>query len=213
MLIHVPEHQVNQSPPKPLWQRWRLLRFAIPIAIILLGGGYGWSKLTSAQQSAKILTQPVERKSIPVTITANGTVNAERSINLSPKSAGVIKQLLVKEGDRVTQGQVIAVMDDSNLRGQLVQMQGQLAQQEANLKRLQAGNRREDIVKAEAQVAEAKANLQQLLSGNRPQPKPRHHPIKFSPIAPKKLLRLNINLNLLKRGRSWLKSELNPIDF
>jgi HlyD family secretion protein len=170
MLVHVPENQdkVSQSPAKPMWLRWRLLRFVVPV-IIVLGGGYGWGKLTAAQQSANILTQPVERKSIPVTLTANGTVNAERSINLSPKNAGIIKQLLVKEGDRVTQGQVIAVMDNTNLRGQLVQMQGQLAQQEANLKRLQAGNRQEDIVKAEAQVAEAKANLQQLRSGNRPQ--------------------------------------------
>jgi HlyD family secretion protein len=60
-------------------------------------------------------------------------------------------------------------MDDRNLRGQIIQAQGQLAQQEANLQRLQAGNRPEDIAKAQAQLTEAQANLQLLKAGNRPE--------------------------------------------
>jgi HlyD family secretion protein len=60
-------------------------------------------------------------------------------------------------------------MDDVNLRGQFMQMQGQLVQQEANLQRLLAGNRSEDIARAAAQLEEAKANLQQLRTGNRSQ--------------------------------------------
>ena len=116
-----------------------------------------------------ILTQPVERATVPVVITANGTVEAERSINLSPKNSGVVKTLLVEEGDRVVQGQVVALMDDSNLRGELLQVQGQLAQQEANLDRLIAGDRPEEIARAEAQLAEAEASLQELRSGSRSQ--------------------------------------------
>jgi HlyD family secretion protein len=145
----------------------------IPVVLLALGPGGGGAKLLALtgnnRSPSDVLTQTVERKTIPIRISANGTVNANRSINLSPKSAGVIKTLLVKEGDRVRQGQVIATMDANNLRGQLIQMQGQLAQQEANLQRLIAGNRPEDILKAEAQLAEAEANLQQLRSGNRPQ--------------------------------------------
>jgi HlyD family secretion protein len=115
------------------------------------------------------LTQTVERKTMPVKISANGIVKAYRSINLSPKTAGTIKILLVKEGDRVRQGQVIATMDDASLRGELSQYQGQLIQQQANLQRLRSGNRPQDIAKAEAQLAEVKANLRQLQAGNRPQ--------------------------------------------
>jgi HlyD family secretion protein len=125
--------------------------------------------LPMGKAPTKPLTQLVERKTVPSSITANGTIKADRSINLSPKTAGVVKSLLVKEGDRVRQGQVIALMDDSNLRGQLIQFQGQLAQQQANLQRLQAGNRPEDIAKAAAQLAEVKINLQQLHAGNRPE--------------------------------------------
>jgi HlyD family secretion protein len=157
---------------KPKWNmKW--LRLGIPVVLLALGPGGGGAKLleltNNNRSPSNVLTQQVERKTIPIRISANGTVNANRSINLSPKSAGVIKTLLVKEGDRVRQGQVIATMDGNNLRGQFTQMQGQLAQQEANLQRLIAGNRPEDILKAEAQLAEAEANLQQLRSGNRPQ--------------------------------------------
>jgi HlyD family secretion protein len=159
----------NPTPTKKAQWRWQWRQLGVPIALLLLGsGGWGWLNAKN-QLPAGTQTQAVSRQTLPITITANGTVNAERSINLSPKNAGIIKTLPVKEGDRVTQGQVIAVMDDSNLRGQLTQMRGQLGQQEANLQRLIAGNRPEDIAKAEAQLAEAEANLQQVRSGNRPQ--------------------------------------------
>ncbi|MEO0376282.1 MAG: efflux RND transporter periplasmic adaptor subunit [Cyanobacteria bacterium P01_A01_bin.17] len=162
----------SQSLPKPLSRhRPGWLKFGLLLLLLLIGGGLGLRLLMAGRPGSQSqqLTQAVQRKTLPVTITANGTVDAARSINLSPKTAGVIEQLLVKEGDRVRRGQVIAIMDDSNLRGQLLQMQGQLNQQKSNLQRLVAGNRQEDIAKAEAQLAEAKANLQQLRSGSRPQ--------------------------------------------
>jgi HlyD family secretion protein len=171
-MLHVTSAEPSKLPPKfKLQWRWKWLRFGVPVILILLGPGGLGTKILNAnnRSSANLITQSIERKTIPISISANGTVNAQRSINLSPKTAGVIKTLLVKEGDQVTQGQVIATMDDSGLRGQFTQMQGQLAQQEANLQRLIAGNRPEDIAKAEAQLAEAEANLQQLRSGNRPQ--------------------------------------------
>ncbi|HIK42923.1 biotin/lipoyl-binding protein [Thermoleptolyngbya sp. M55_K2018_002] len=44
-------------------------------------------------------------------------------------------------GDRVSEGQVLAYVDDSNLQGELVQVQGQLDAVRARLARSQAGNR------------------------------------------------------------------------
>ncbi|MCC5634466.1 efflux RND transporter periplasmic adaptor subunit [Nostoc sp. CHAB 5844] len=140
----------------------------------LLGGiGYGiyYRVAVVSRQEArqKILTQPVERQNLAIAVTANGTVKPERSINVSPKNSGVLKTLLVKEGDSVKQGQILAYMDDSNLRGNLVQAQGQLAQAQANLQKAQAGNRPQDIAQAQAQLDEAEANLQKVEAGNRPQ--------------------------------------------
>jgi HlyD family secretion protein len=162
----------SQKRSKPSWLNWKLLKFLVPVILLLLVKpiGVGLKLIKSpSSNSANLLTQTVERTTLPVKISANGNVKADRSINLSPKTAGTIKALLIKEGDRVRQGQVIALMDDASLRGQLAQYQGQLLQQQANLQGLQAGNRPQDIAKAEAQLAEVKANLQQLQAGNRPQ--------------------------------------------
>lgn len=167
--------QISAQKPRQFptqYSLWRRLRWGVLVLMLVLGPGRMGVQFLIARRAAsntQLLTQSVERKTLPVTITANGTVHAARSINLSPKSAGVIEKLLVQEGDRVRQGQLVAIMDDANLRGQLIQMQGQLAQQEANLQRLLAGNRQEDIAKAKAQLTEARAQLQQLQTGNRPQ--------------------------------------------
>lgn len=162
------EERPRKKPERKIVWRWSWLKFGLPAILLLLGpGGLGKQLLnsfnsTSSNSSQSVLiTQTVERKTLPVTITANGTINAERSINLSPKSAGIIKTLLVKEGDRVRRGQLIAVMDDSGLRGQAIQMKAQVAQQKAGLQRLVAGNRPEDIAKVQFQLNSAQAELRQ----------------------------------------------------
>ena len=151
---------------KQLQSRWL-------VGLLLLGGiaggGLGIYRAIAPSQNAQsqMLTAPVEQHSLPITLSANGTVEAERTINLSPKSAGYLKRLLVKEGDHVRQGQVVAYMDNSDLQGQLIQSRAQLAQQKANLNKLLNGNRSQEIAQAEAQLAEAQAKLQQLEAGNR----------------------------------------------
>ncbi len=155
---------------RPLQKR---LQSRLLIGLLLLGGiaggGFAIYRAIAPSQNtqSQTLTAPVEQQSLPITLSANGTVKAERTINLSPKSAGYLKQLLVKEGDRVRQGQVVAYMDNSNLQGQLTQARGQLAQQEANLNKLLNGNRSEDIAQSKAQLTEAQAKLQELEAGNR----------------------------------------------
>jgi HlyD family secretion protein len=127
--------------------------------------------VTAPQQRAqrKIQTAAVTRGNLTIVVSANGTVQPESSVNVSPKTAGILKRLLVKEGDLVQPGQVLAYMDNSNLQGQLLQARGNLAVAQANLKRVRAGNRSQDIAQAQSQVDGAKASLQKLLAGNRSQ--------------------------------------------
>ena len=119
----------------------------------------------AAQRQA--LSVPVERLNLSVTVAANGTIKPERSINVSPKSSGRLKRLLVKEGDWVKQGQIIAYMDDSNLQGQLIEAKGRLAEAQANLQKLLAGNRVEDIAQAQAELQNTQATLEEATSNLR----------------------------------------------
>ena len=152
---------------RPRWLLWLL-------AIGLLGGGgyLAYTQINAANRQAnqgREQTVTVERVSVPLSIAADGTVQPERSVNVSPKSSGVLKQLLVEEGDRVQAGQILAYMDSSNLQGQLTQARAELESAQANLNKLLAGNRPQEVTQAQAQLNSAQANLNKLLAGNRPQ--------------------------------------------
>ncbi|GAB4230269.1 MAG: efflux RND transporter periplasmic adaptor subunit [Elainellaceae cyanobacterium] len=147
----------------------RMVQFSIGFFILrfsIAGGLAAYSHVFAQETQAKSMAQSVlvERLSVPLTVSANGMVEPEQWVNISPKTAGVLKELRVKEGERVSGGQVIAVMDDSNLQGQLLQAQGQLAAAQANLQRLLAGNRPEEIAQAEARLSSVQATLVQAES-------------------------------------------------
>lgn len=146
-----------------------ILKLVIGLLVIGLLGGvsyWGWNTFgTNNQESRRrVRSGVVERSNLNITVTANGTVQPEKLINASPKTSGRLKSLIVREGDRVTEGQILAYMDDSNLRGQLVQAQGQLASAQANLDKLIAGNRPQDIIQAQAGLANSQASLRQAES-------------------------------------------------
>jgi HlyD family secretion protein len=163
-----PLERLRQRIGKHKWLMWLLV--AIPIAGGLSYVAYN-QLVTAPQQRAqrKIQTAAVMRGNLTVLVSANGTVQPESSVNVSPKTSGVLKQLLVKEGDFVQPGQIVAYMDNSNLQGQLLQSKGNLAAAGANLNKVIAGNRSQDIAGAKAQVDEANASLQKLIAGNRSQ--------------------------------------------
>lgn len=157
-----------KSLPKAMRSRWLLGLFGIGG---IIGVGLTVYRAIAPNRSTQdqLLTVSVEQKNLPIAVSANGTIKPERTINLSPKTSGYLKQLLVEEGDRVQQGQIVAYMDDSNLQGQLTQARAQLAQQQANLEKLLTGNRTQEIAQAQAQLHEAQAKLEELKTGNRSQ--------------------------------------------
>jgi HlyD family secretion protein len=142
----------------------KLLLGLLVLCLVAVGGSAIYRQvivIPRLEARRRAQTVPVERVSLPVIVSANGTVQPERSVNISPKNSGLLKSRLVNEGDRVKQGQILAHMDDSDLLGQLTQNQGQLASAEANLQKLLNGNRPEDIAQAEAQLRDAQATLRQ----------------------------------------------------
>jgi len=58
-------------------------------------------------------------KPISYTVSAIGSLKALEDVAVSPKKAGIIHQILVKEGDRVKRGQVLVQLDDVDARLQV----------------------------------------------------------------------------------------------
>ena len=112
------------------------------------------------------LTVKVESKDVTLRIGASGSIIPVKSVNLSPKQAGVLAKLLVEQGDKVEKGQVIARMDARELEGQLMQVNAAVAQAKAELAELQAGKRPEEIQQARAGVLRAEAQLAEIAGGS-----------------------------------------------
>jgi len=104
-------------------------------------------------------TAVVQSQDITVQIKANGTIQPLRKINLSPREQGRVERLYVDEGDRVRQGQLIARMDNGQVRSQVKQNTAALVKARAALIQKQRGNNPEDIIKAKAQVAKSEAQV------------------------------------------------------
>ncbi|MBW4551497.1 MAG: efflux RND transporter periplasmic adaptor subunit [Aphanocapsa sp. GSE-SYN-MK-11-07L] len=98
-------------------------------------------------------------KNLTVRVTASGTVVPIQTVNLSPKTAGRLVRLFVDQGDRVRKGQVIAQMDDSDVKAQVAQLQANLAEVKSRRAETVAGNRSQEIAQAQAQVEVAQARL------------------------------------------------------
>lgn len=86
------------------------------IALVLVASGGTWYFLRS--KSAKTNTvatreYQLEKGDISITIKSTGTVQPENRLEIKPPIAGRIESVLVKEGERVRRGQVLAWMSST----------------------------------------------------------------------------------------------------
>jgi HlyD family secretion protein len=91
-------------------------------------------------------------------IRASGQVEATE-VRVATKVPGNLERVAVEEGDAVTKGSVLAVLDTVDLALVRSQNAADRDQARANLALLQAGSRREDVAGGRAVVAQRKADF------------------------------------------------------
>jgi membrane fusion protein (multidrug efflux system) len=123
----------------------RLKRYGLLGALLtfLLLCGCGSRESASVETSLKAKPALVEEKnvemfevvprSVSYTVTAIGSLKAPEHVTLSPKKAGIIDKILVKEGDRVKKGQVLIQLDDVDARLQVERAEARLKEVEASV--------------------------------------------------------------------------------
>ena len=98
----------------------------VVIAAAAVGAKFFMGQKESVPTGIPVTTTPIERQTLEETIKQKaileGTESAEVVSNLNYE----IIQLSVKEGDRVTKGQVLAVLDDSSIQDQIAQTKGEV---------------------------------------------------------------------------------------
>lgn len=93
------------------------------------------------------------------TLTLYGNIDI-RQVQLAFNGSERIATMLVKEGDAVKKGQLLATLDTDRLRHSVALQQAQAAAQRQVLLRLEAGSRPEEISKADADVEAARIEAQ-----------------------------------------------------
>jgi HlyD family secretion protein len=88
----------------------KLLRYSIILVVVLIvlavvGKKMGWF---GKEEAIQVAVEKAERRDIVETITANGKVQPETEVIISPDVSGEIVDLRVKEGDMVNRGQLLA---------------------------------------------------------------------------------------------------------
>ncbi len=114
---------------------------------------------STAQVNLKPLTVAVQPENLTVRLTASGSVAPAKTVNLSPKAAGRVAELLVEQGDFVKEGQPIARMENQELLAQRVQLQASLVEAEERLQQLREPARNEVVLQAEADIAKAEGEI------------------------------------------------------
>lgn len=165
------ETEYTENPPKSGRRKQRLIWLG-GACFLIAGGMIGVPHLLSQTESpppeetTQVNTVTVETITVKpasgyeVTRSFTGEISARRSSELGLERGGELTQVLVQEGDRVSQGQPLARLDTRNLQAQRKQLEARLAGALAQLEQLETGPRQEDIAAAEARVRNLEKELE-----------------------------------------------------
>ncbi len=87
----------------------KILKILVPVAVLLIivaiiGKKQGWF---GKDLAIKVAVEEASLRSITETVTANGKIQPEKEVKITPDVSGEIVELNVKEGDRVEKGQLL----------------------------------------------------------------------------------------------------------
>ena len=172
--------KLERSPKPPEKRRWPLL---LGIVLLIAGVGFGWrwwqtSNPSDVPSGAEAAGQPevipvklatVQTETVQESSEFIGSLEAPGSVIIKPQVEGRVTQILIKEGNRVQQGQTIISLQSDDVQAQLLQAKAGLEQAQARLAELKAGTRQEEVAQARAQLTQAQARFRDAQSGSQPE--------------------------------------------
>lgn len=144
---------------RPWWRRpapW------IAAGVLLLGAlGFAyWRGEQRAAAAPSYTTHTVARGKLTLNVTANGTLQPTRAINVGSELSGTVLKVHVDVNDRVHKGQVLVELDTAKLQGQVLRSRASLASAQARYAQAQ-------VTAKEAQASLARYEEVAQLSGGK----------------------------------------------
>jgi RND family efflux transporter MFP subunit len=109
------------------------------IALVVVAAVVGGVLYSSAQSGLSVTTAKASTNTLSVLVTASGKIEGARRSDIYPPTAGLLKAVDVSDGETVTAGQTLAVMDTKPLTLQVRQAQASLASARAQLDAVNKG--------------------------------------------------------------------------
>jgi len=149
----------------------KILKFLLPAVVVLIifavvGKKQGWF---GKALTVKVAVENADKRQIVETVTANGKIQPEKEVKISPDVSGEIVELTIKEGDQVVKGQLLLrIKPDtyisqkdrstaaiSSARARLAQAEAQFTQAELSFKRNKQLYDEQTISKSEFEQAQS----------------------------------------------------------
>ena len=140
---------LDEPSARPWWKRGSVWG-GIATAVVIALAAVWWQTGRRAAAAPSFVTEPVVRGTLNVTVSADGTLQPTRSVNIGSELSGTVARVLVDVNDHVKQGQVLVELDTSKLRDQVARSRAALATAQAS------------VAQAVATLTESQANLARL---------------------------------------------------
>lgn len=127
-------------------RHWKLLAggtAALIVAVLFLSGGNGGP-------GGQYLTEDAVTGNLVVSISASGTLQPTRSVDVGSELSGTLEAVLANENDRVSKGQIVARLDPAKLRDAVAKSKAAVEAATAT------------VAQMDATVAESRANVNRL---------------------------------------------------
>ena len=126
------------------------------LGALVVVGGLGASRLTSQPQVIEADLAKVEPKALRPAILASGALAYRQEVQLSSEVIGKVAEVLVKEGDRIEQGQVLLRLDPSAYKAEVLAQEARMRSTEVAIERSQLNvkNRLQNLERNRRLVAE-----------------------------------------------------------
>jgi HlyD family secretion protein len=111
----------------------------------------------------------IKRDTILATVNASGRIEPKTEVQVNFETSGVVAQVPVERGQRVTAGTLLARLQTADLELAVKTAQVDLARTQAELKKLYEPAAAQDLVSAQAAVDSARSNLDHVLAGPTPE--------------------------------------------
>jgi len=128
---------VNPTLANVIRKRWKWVLVAALIAVLGYKMKFG---------PATVSTQPVTVGEVVAEVMGTGTLEAHYQATVSPKIQGLLVELLVDQNDWVQSGQLLARLDDSDLKREVSAQEAVLKAAEAAVERAKADEARSKVI-------------------------------------------------------------------